>query len=109
MKPLTLSQPSHASRCGASTRAGTPCRRAPIRGRKRCRLHGGFSPSVPRGTENGNYTNGEWTAEAIEERRWLRSLVRAFAKDRSMSNRAEAARHLPGTRRGARTADGQES
>ena len=29
---------------------------------------------------NGNYTNGDWTAEAIEERRWLRSLVRDFAK-----------------------------
>jgi hypothetical protein len=32
------------------------------------------------GLGNGNYTNGEWTAEAIEERRWLRSLVRAFGK-----------------------------
>ena len=33
-----------------------------------------------RGNRNGNYTKGEWTAEAIAERRWLRSLVRAFAK-----------------------------
>jgi hypothetical protein len=24
--------------------------------------------------------NEEWTADAIEERRWLRSLVRTFAK-----------------------------
>jgi hypothetical protein len=31
-------------------------------------------------SRNGNYTNGEWTAEAIEEWRWLPSLVRAFAK-----------------------------
>ena len=30
--------------------------------------------------KNGNFKNGEWTAEAIEERRWLRSLVRAFAQ-----------------------------
>ena len=28
-----------------------------------------------RGTKNGNFRNGNWTAEAIEERRWLRSLV----------------------------------
>src|SRR5438034_239132 len=39
-----------------------------------------LSPGAPRGSRNGNYTNGEWTAEAIEERRWLRSLVRDFAK-----------------------------
>jgi hypothetical protein len=24
--------------------------------------------------------SGDWTAEAIEERKWLRSLVRSFAK-----------------------------
>jgi hypothetical protein len=28
---------------------------------------------APRGTKNGNFRNGNWTAEAIEERRWLRS------------------------------------
>ena len=79
-----LSAVSNVSRCGAKTRAGAPCRRAPVRGRKRCRLHGGLSPGAPRGSRNGNYTNGEWTAEAIEERRWLRSLVRAYAvKERS--------------------------
>jgi glucans biosynthesis protein len=71
---------SHESRCGAKTRAGSPCRRPPVQGRKRCRLHGGLSPGAPRGNRNGNYTNGEWTAEAVEERRWLRSLVRDFAK-----------------------------
>jgi hypothetical protein len=32
------------------------------------------------GSRNGNYRHGDWTAEAIEERRCLRSLVRAFAK-----------------------------
>jgi hypothetical protein len=25
--------------------------------------------------KNGNFRNGNWTAEAIEERRWLRSLA----------------------------------
>ena len=29
---------------------------------------------------NGNYRSGAWTAEAIEERNWLRSLASAFAK-----------------------------
>jgi hypothetical protein len=68
------------SRCGAKTRAGTPCQSPPVQGRKRCRLHGGLSPGAPRGSRNGNYTNGDWTKEALEERRWVRSLVQAFAK-----------------------------
>jgi hypothetical protein len=81
MNQTRLLQALHeTARCNARTRAGTPCQCPAIRGRKRCRLHGGLSPGAPKGSQNGNYTNGEWTAEAIEERRWLRSLVRTFAK-----------------------------
>ena len=71
------------SRCGARTRAGAPCRRPPVRGHKRCRLHGGLSPGAPRGLKNGNYKTGDWTSEAITERKWLRSLVHSFAKSRT--------------------------
>ena len=70
-----------APRCGAKTRAGTPCQRPAIHGRRRCRLHGGLSPGAPRGAKNGNFKNGVWTADAIEERRWLRSLVQSFANN----------------------------
>jgi hypothetical protein len=56
------------------------CQSPPVAGRKRCRVHGGLSPGAPRGSRNGNYRRGDWTPEAIEERRWLRSLVQAFAK-----------------------------
>ena len=45
-------------RCGARTRAGAPCQRPAIRGRKRCRLHGGLSPGAPRGSKNGNFRTG---------------------------------------------------
>ena len=64
-----------APRCGAMTRAGGICRRPALSGRRRCRLHGGLSPGAPRGMKNGNYRNGHWTAEAMEERSWLRALV----------------------------------
>ena len=77
---LPPSDASQVSRCGAKTRAGTLCPNPPVQGRRRCRLHGGLSPGAPKGSRNGNYKNGDWTAEAIEERRWLRSLVRDFAK-----------------------------
>jgi len=68
-----------APRCGAPTRAGKACQRPAIHGRRRCRLHGGLSPGAPRGMKNGNFRNGNWTVSAIEERRWLRSLVQLFA------------------------------
>ncbi|MBU2732856.1 HGGxSTG domain-containing protein [Acidithiobacillus ferridurans] len=38
--------------CGAKTRSGTPCRRHPIAGRKRCRLHGGTNPGPGYGNQN---------------------------------------------------------
>jgi aryl-alcohol dehydrogenase-like predicted oxidoreductase len=72
-----------APRCEARTRAGPPCQCPAMRGRKRCRLHGGISPGAPRGAQNGNFRDGTWTAEGIEERRWLRSLVRSFGKPES--------------------------
>ena len=75
-----------APRCGARTRSGTPCRRPAIRGRKRCRLHGGLSPGAPRGEKNGNFKTGDWTLDAIEERKWLRSLCDRFAKARNEEN-----------------------
>lgn len=67
-----------APRCGAKNRAGAPCQCPAMRGRKRCRLHGGLSPGAPRGQRNGNFKDGQWTGEAIAERRWLRSLVKEF-------------------------------
>jgi hypothetical protein len=69
-----------APRCGAKSRAGTPCRCPAIRGRNRCRLHGGLSPGAPKGGKNGNYVDGYFTTQAVEERRWARSLLGAFAK-----------------------------
>jgi hypothetical protein len=69
-----------APRCGAKTRVGGACQCPAIRGRKRCRLHGGRSVGAPKGSANGNFTAGEFTAEAIQERQWLRSMVRTYGK-----------------------------
>jgi hypothetical protein len=79
-----LSHLAQAPRCGARTRAGTACQCPAIRGRKRCRLHGGRNPGAPRGERNGNFSNGDWTQEATAERRWLCELVRrCTGKERS--------------------------
>ncbi len=40
-------------RCGAKTRSGTPCKSPAVRGKKRCRMHGGaFGSGAPRGNKN---------------------------------------------------------
>jgi hypothetical protein len=75
-----LSNIRAAKRCGARTRAGGSCQCPALRDRNRCRLHGGLSSGAPKGMGNGNYRSGTWTAEAIEERKWVRSLVLEFAK-----------------------------
>jgi len=70
-------------RCGAKTRAGTPCRRWPVRGRRRCRLHGGASTG-PRTVEGrarqaaSVTTHGYRTKAAEAERRQLTRLRRAI-------------------------------
>jgi glucans biosynthesis protein len=69
-----------APRCGAKTRAGTPCRCPAVSGRTRCRIHGGRSPGAPRGKGNGNFKDGYWTAEAVEERRWVKDMLQLYAK-----------------------------
>jgi len=70
----------NAPRCGARTRTGTPCRCPATRGRSRCRLHGGHSPGAPRGEGNGNFKNGFWTCEAVQERRWAKEMVELYTK-----------------------------
>jgi hypothetical protein len=76
--PLSLRM---AKRCGAKSRTGKPCQSPVVKGRKRCRMHGGAHGSgAPSGKRNGNYRHGFYTAEAIAERKavraWLRSLRR---------------------------------
>jgi glucans biosynthesis protein len=66
-----------APRCGARNRAGNPCQNPAIRGRRRCRLHGGLSTGAPPGPANGNFKHGDLTVEAMEHRKWLRSLVKS--------------------------------
>ena len=62
-------------RCGARTRGGRPCWR-PAMPNGKCRIHGGLSPGAPRGSANGRFKDGYWTREAVEERQFVRSLLK---------------------------------
>lgn len=70
-----LAQMNDTPRCGAKTRAGSPCR-CPAKPNGKCGLHGGLSPGAPRGSANGRYRDGYWTCEAVEERRFVRWLLK---------------------------------
>jgi hypothetical protein len=67
----------YAKVCGAKTRAGHPCRQAAVRGRPRCRMHGGAKGSGgPLGNRNGNFKHGRFTRESKMVRRVVRAKVR---------------------------------
>ena len=67
---------NRASRCGARTRRGKPCRSPAVRGKRRCRMHGGAAGSgAPIGNTNA-LRHGHYTAAAIARRRQLSELIR---------------------------------
>ena len=58
--------------CGAKTRAGTPCKNPAVRGRRRCRMHGGRSTGAktPEGRARLgtlHWKHGRSTTEAKEQ------------------------------------------
>ena len=76
---LRLENIRGAPRCGARTRSGSACQSPALRGRRRCRLHGGRSTGS-HGAANGHFVDGYWTKSAIAEREWLRGLINECTK-----------------------------
>lgn len=63
-------------RCGAKTRSGNPCKSPAVQDKKRCRMHGGAEGSgAPKGNQNA-LKHGNFTKEAIEERKAIRKFIR---------------------------------
>ena len=60
-----------ASRCGAYTRQKTPCQSPALRGKRRCRLHGGYSVGAPRGNQHA-VKHGRYTARMLALKRQAR-------------------------------------
>ncbi len=70
---------TNAPLCQARTRAGTLCRSPAVRGKARCRMHGGKNPGAPKGERNGQWKHGGDTNEAIAVRRQVSKLLREIA------------------------------
>jgi hypothetical protein len=43
-------------------------------------MHGGSSPGAPKGKANGNYKTGQYTCDAIEQRRQLNAWIRMMGE-----------------------------
>jgi uncharacterized protein YjcR len=64
-----------SARCGAKIRAGGSCRAPAVRGKRRCRMHGGAPGSgAPGGNQNAR-RHGLFTADAIAERKQIQALL----------------------------------
>ena len=62
-------------RCGARIRSGGSCRSPAVRGKRRCRMHGGARNSgAPRGNRNA-LKHGLFTTETIVERKRIQDLL----------------------------------
>ena len=77
----------NSKRCGAKTRSGKPCAAPAVKGKERCRMHGGARGSgAPLGNQNalktGRHTKAlrETVREGNEAIRQLRDLFKLLGK-----------------------------
>ncbi|MDB5583932.1 MAG: hypothetical protein JWR80_9108 [Bradyrhizobium sp.] len=62
-------------RCGAKTRVDGSCRSPTVRGKRRCRMHGGApGAGAPSGNRNAR-RHGLFAGEAIAERKEIQALL----------------------------------
>lgn len=65
-----------APRCSAtSKRSGVRCKAPAVRGYRVCRFHGAGG-GAPKGTRNGRYVHGQYTCQALDQRRATALLIR---------------------------------
>jgi glucans biosynthesis protein len=67
---------NRSPRCGARTRGGAPCRAPALRNKKRCRLHGGWSPGAPRNELHPNFKGGKYSQEGKALVRRLKAMAK---------------------------------
>ena len=70
-----VSRMNRAPRCGARTRSGSPCRQPKVRGRPRCRMHGGAGRRRPRASVTGRWRHGQRSGAVLAERAMARLLL----------------------------------
>ncbi|HLB41992.1 MAG: hypothetical protein A3F13_04910 [Gammaproteobacteria bacterium RIFCSPHIGHO2_12_FULL_40_19] len=91
MKTTSCTEPKryafdNAPRCGARTKrnGGNPCRSPAVRGKNRCRIHGGSKGSGAKSGNQNALKHGYSTNEAKSQRQNVRALIKQWRalKDR---------------------------
>ena len=72
MEPEAL---ANSPRCLARTRSGTECQSPAVKGRTRCRMHGGTNRGAPKGNRNARKHGGR-SADTIAAVRYLKEIAR---------------------------------
>ena len=76
-------------KCLAKTRRGTACQKPPIKGKRRCRLHGGLStgPKTPEGKARisaAHWKHGKRSKRFVEQRKKIWAELRAIERKMRM-------------------------
>jgi hypothetical protein len=64
---MPFDMPDSYEHCGAKTRNGTPCKAPKVKGRSRCRKHGG---STPRGATSPHFQHGFYSQDQRVRQFW---------------------------------------
>ena len=64
-----------AQRCLAKTRQGAECQSPAVKGKRRCRMHGGTNPGAPQGNQNAR-KHGGYSAKTKEAVRFLKTIAK---------------------------------
>jgi hypothetical protein len=64
--------------CGARNRQGKPCQSSPIKGKRRCRLHGG---ATPKGRQHGPMKHGIYSKRLTKEEQALLPTIKVGSVD----------------------------
>lgn len=71
-QPVQLGE---ALRCQARTRSSLPCRGPAVKGKRRCRMHGGTNLGAPKGNRNA-LKHGGRSAATVAAAKYLREIGR---------------------------------
>ena len=75
-QPHAIENFQNLPRGGAKSRSGKPCQSPCVKGKKRCRMHGGAAGSgAPKGNKNA-WKHGGRSARAIDNRKHLNNVMR---------------------------------
>lgn len=67
-------------KCKARTRKGGICNSLPVKGKKRCRMHGGAEGSgAPKGNQNAQ-KHGRYSAKSVANKRRVMSFFKDYRK-----------------------------